>query len=196
MRGKLPGNTAEVVGQVMQPKLDWRTILEEMISSAAKSDYTMFPPNKRHLYRGFILPGITGQTINIAVGIDTSGSVSDKEIAEFLGEVKGICDTYESYTLNIAFCDTRITSTYRFEEMDNFPDRFAYARGGTDFNPIFKWADELVAKGERPTALVIMTDCYGPWPPEQPLDYETIWLVTTDVVPPYGVVIEYPKMKD
>lgn len=195
MRGKLPGHIAEAVHGALNPVLDWREILEEMIASAAKSDFRMFPPNKRHIARGFILPSLTGQTINVAVGVDTSGSVSDQEVHDFLSEVKGICDTYESYTLNLAFCDTQISSTYRFEEMDEFPDRFAYARGGTDFRPIFKWADELIEKGERITALVIMTDMYGPWPEKEP-EYQTIWLATSDVKPDYGVVIEYPKMKD
>ena len=70
-----------------------------MITSCAKNDFRTMPANKRHIYRGIYLPGITGESISIAVAIETSGSIGSTEMRDFLGEVKGICDTYADYTI-------------------------------------------------------------------------------------------------
>ncbi|MBD3793273.1 MAG: hypothetical protein IE889_03805 [Campylobacterales bacterium] len=38
----------------------------------------MFPPSKKHLYRGMALPSVTGEELKINVAIDTSASIDDQ----------------------------------------------------------------------------------------------------------------------
>ncbi|MFY9812699.1 MAG: hypothetical protein WAK43_00935 [Dehalococcoidales bacterium] len=104
-RGKLPGNWKTVIDDFLQPKLDWRSILTDMIVSNAKNDYRLSPPNKKHLWRGFYLPSLQGEKITIAFGIDVSGSISDDEIQEALSEVHGICQQaiYHQHVFQWAF---------------------------------------------------------------------------------------------
>ena len=188
MKGKLPGYLKELVDDTLQPKLDWKTILQDMIVSCAKSDFCMCPPNKKHLYRGFILPGITGSEINIACVIDTSGSISSQEMAEFLGEVKGICDAYEEYTIYLFTCDAEIHQRWEIRPFDNLP-KILEGRGGTDFREPLKEAESLPI-----TTLVYLTDGYGTYPDKQPF-YSVIWVSTTDYEYPWGQVIRLPERK-
>ena len=190
MRGKLPGHIEEAVGGVLQPKLDWKTILREMITSCAKSDFTIFPCNKKHIYRGFVLPGITGEEINICVVIDTSGSVSNDEMKEFLSEVRGICDSYSDYTIHLITCDAQIHQQLEITPMDELPT-VLQGRGGTDFHPPFEAANKL----DGITALVYLTDLMGPFPDKEP-EYATIWVATEELPVPFGTRILYPRMKD
>ena len=58
--------------------------------------------------------------------------------------------------------------------------------GGTDFEPIFKYIEDHELEVD---AIVYITDGRCNFPKER--DIKTIWLITTDVVPPFG---EYIKL--
>lgn len=186
MKGKFPAHLQELVDGVLQPKLDWKTILQDMIVSCAKSDFCLFPPNKKHLYRGFILPGITGTEINIACVIDTSGSISNQEMKEFLSEVKGICDAYDEYTIYLFTCDAEIHQRWELHQFDPVPT-LLQGRGGTDFRQPLKEAESLPI-----TTLIYLTDGYGTYPDKAPY-FPVIWVTTTDYNYPWGQVIRLPE---
>ena len=186
MQGKLPGNIQELVDGILQPVLNWKAILRDMIVSCAKSDYCITPPNMKHLYRGFYLPGMTGTEIRIAAVIDTSGSISNDEMKEFLSEVKGICDSYDDYTIHLMTCDTRIHQRWELHPFDTLP-KVLQGRGGTDFREPLKEAASLPI-----TALVYLTDGYGTFPDKQP-KYPVIWISTTDCAYPWGRVIRLKR---
>jgi len=188
MQGKLPGHLKELVDGILQPKLDWKTILQDMIVSCAKNDFCISPPNMKHLYRGFYLPGITGTEINIACVIDTSGSISSEEIRSFLSEVKGICDAYEEYTIYLMTCDAQIHQRWELRPFDPLPTVLE-GRGGTDFRPALKEAERLPI-----TSLVYLTDGYGTFPNKAPW-YPVIWISTSDHTFPWGQVIRLPERR-
>jgi len=185
MQGKLPAHLEELVGDILQPKLNWKAILRDMITSCAKSDYRLFPCNKKHLWRGIYLPGITGEEIRIAVAVDSSGSISDTEIQEFLSEIKGICDSYDDYTIYLYVCDAQIHQTFELHPFEELP-KTVQGRGGTSFVPPIKEAEKL----DGISSLVYFTDLYGDFPKEPP--FSVIWVATTDAEAPWGYVIRYP----
>lgn len=186
VQGKFPASLESVIGDLLQPKLDWKSLLQDRITSCAKNDYRLNPPNKKHLYRGFILPSIGGESINIAVGVDDSGSISDEEIKEFLSEVKGICEAYEEYTIHLFMADAAIHQHVELHQFDPLP-KIAVGRGGTDFRPVITEAEKLDI-----TSLVYFTDLYGSFPDKEP-KVSVIWVCTTDQVPPWGSLIKYPR---
>lgn len=186
MRGKMPGHLEQIVGDILQPKLNWKAILSDMITSCAKSDYRLSPANKKHIWRGFYLPGITGTEIRIAVVVDSSGSISNDEIQEFLSEIHGICETYEDYTIWLFVCDATIHQRFELHPGDPLPTT-VQGRGGTDFREPLKEAEVLPI-----TTLVYMTDLYGTLPDKEP-PYPVIWMCTTEQDAPWGYVIRYPS---
>lgn len=189
MQGKFPAHLETIVGNLLQPKLNWKAILRDMIVSCAKSDFRIIPPNKRHLWRGLYLPSVYGEEINIAVAIDSSGSISDEEIVMFLSEVKGICDQYDNYTIYLFVCDARIHQRVELHPYEPLP-KVIGGRGGTSFIPPIKAAEEEFL---QITAFVYLTDLYGPFP-EQPT-FPVIWVSVSpeDVKPPWGHLINLPR---
>jgi predicted metal-dependent peptidase len=188
MQGKLPAHLESIVGGLLQPKLDWKALLQDRISSCARNDFRLTPANKKHLYRGFYLPSIGGEEINIAVGVDDSGSISDEEIVQFLSEVKGICDAYEEYTIYLFIADASIHQKFELHSFDELP-KVVQGRGGTDFRPVIEEACKLDI-----TSIVYFTDLYGSFPDKEP-NKPVIWVSTSDgnVKPPWGSLIEFPR---
>lgn len=188
IKGKFPAHMESIVGEMLQPKLSWKALLRDTITSCAKNDYRLTPANKKHLHRGFYLPGITGETINIAVAIDTSGSVSDDDITAFLSEVKGICDQYDDYTIVLYQADAAIQKKWELHSFDPLPADKAYGRGGTDFRPAIEDACKLDV-----TTLVYFTDLCGIFPEKEP-SLPIIWVSTggEGYKPPWGRLILYP----
>lgn len=185
-RGKFPAHLTAIVGEVLQPKLDWKSLLQDVITSCSKSNYRIMPPNKKHIWRGIYLPSITGETIQIAFIIDDSGSISDAEIRDALSEVKGICDGYDDYTLYLFTADARVQQRWELHPFDPLP-KVVTGRGGTDFRPALEEADKLEI-----TSIVYFTDLDGPFLSKAP-NTPVIWLSVTDRKPPFGYVIRYPR---
>ena len=188
--GKLPGIWEERISEVLRPQIDWKDRLRRFVqtSYAAKVDFRLMPPAKKHLWRGIYLPSLTGEHLEIAVAIDTSGSVSIKMFQAFTSEVMAICDQFESYTIHFFQCDAKIQDA-RIIETGEKPPLQAFGRGGTSFRPVFEKVKEIPFLA----CLMYLTDGYpnDGWP--EPLDdLPIIWVVSTDVAPPYG---EHVKIK-
>jgi len=186
-RGTLPGEWQTVIDQFLQPKLEWRSILLDTVVSNSKNDYRLFPPNKKHIWRGFYLPSMRGEEINIMFGCDVSGSISDEEIHEALSEVKGICDQFSDYTIYLRAFDTKIHDRWELHPFDPVP-KVVTGRGGTDFTEICEEAE----KTPGISTLVIFTDLEAPFPDEI-RSVPVIWLSVGNKKPPWGLLIQYPR---
>ena len=76
--GNLPSGVKRLVDQMTNPQLSWRELLPQEIQSTFKSDYTMSTPSRKGRDEGYYLPGMDREnTIDIAMAIDTSGSMTD-----------------------------------------------------------------------------------------------------------------------
>ena len=75
-----------------RPKLDWRVLLQKFMENYDRTDYRWAPPNRRHVHSGLYLPGARNESLGeVVIAIDTSGSVSDRQLAEFQKNLKSIC---------------------------------------------------------------------------------------------------------
>jgi predicted metal-dependent peptidase len=184
-RGKLPGKWQTVINDFLQPKLEWRSILLDTVVSNARNDYRLFPPNKKHLWRGFYLPSMRGEEINIAMYIDVSGSITDKEIQEALSETCGICQQFSEFTIYLRTFDTHITGRWELHPFDPVP-RIVTGRGGTNFEEACREAEKLPV-----STVVIFSDLEAPFPKAPMLP--VIWLSVGDKKPPWGLLIQYPR---
>lgn len=170
-RGDVPGGLIRWVESVLEPpKVDWRLLLRNLIrSGATKSgaeDYSLQRPNRRIRTAEFLLPGMIRRRPNIAVVVDTSGSVSDRELEELLSEVQGLLKFAD---LSLVYADAAAYGAYKITDSSKSAFRRALkdARGGggTDMGEAAQAAAKL---RPRPDVIVVLTDGLTPWP-EQPL---------------------------
>lgn len=177
----------------LQPKsrIDWRSQLRESIGGYYISDYTLIPPSKKLLYEGIYLPGSASCHLELAIAIDSSGSVDEGLLAQFISEVESIMETFGSYTIEMLVCDDRVRSQYRFENGESIVYELL-GGGGTDFNPIFERIDSWM---QRPKVLLYFTDLDGKFPPYEP-PYEVLWITPQLMEVPFGRVIELKGEND
>jgi len=185
--GKLPGSLETLVSDLLAPTLDWKLLLaERIITNAFKDDYRVMPPTKKHLWRELFLSNVYCHHLEIAVAIDSSGSISDPELKAFISEVSGIADQFASYRVHLFAADSKIQQQWVIETHDPWPTSFK-GRGGTNFRPVIK---EVTEQLDVPV-LVYLTDCYGDYPSEEP-PFKVIWVSVSEKKPPWG---EYIRLK-
>ena len=91
--GNLPAEIERIIQQFTEPKMNWRELLQQQIQSVIKNDYTFSRPSRKGWHSGIILPGTNyDETIDICIAIDTSGSIMNQQVEDFLGEVQSIME--------------------------------------------------------------------------------------------------------
>ena len=186
-QGKLPAGLERMIQEILKPKLPWREILSRFITENAKNDYSWTSPNKRYLHAGLYLPELKTPTLGtIAVIIDTSGSISQKELDTFASELQAILSIYPGTEIKVIYVDTKVANT---ETIDIYDFQLhAKGGGGTDFRPGFEYIEK---EDILPACAIYFTDGWCSSFPEQP-DYPTLWVVTDKQTfePPFGEVIQ------
>ncbi len=193
--GKMPASMQRLIDDLVEPKISWRDLLQQNIQSCITDDFTWMRPNRKHMYSGVFLPVLDkDETIDIAVAIDMSGSISDRMAKDFLSEVYGMMSAYNDFTISIICFDTQ-TYNYQVFTKDTADDLLSYeckGGGGTDFMAFWNyWMENDI----EPKKAVVFTDGYpfGTWGPENYCD--TLWVITegakTRVKPPFGEYAYY-----
>jgi len=191
--GKVPAGIQRMIKDLTEPKMDWRQLLRMNIQSILKSNFSFTRPNRKSQHSGAILPGMLNEeTIDVSIGIDMSGSISDAQAKDFLSEVKGIMDEYVDFKMDLWCFDTEVYNYAKFS-MDNADEIMSYeikGGGGTDFEANYNFMKE---HGIEPKRFIMFTDGYpcGSWGDE---DYcETLFIIhgNDSIIPPFGQVAYY-----
>ncbi|MCX5977320.1 MAG: VWA-like domain-containing protein [Coprothermobacterota bacterium] len=187
-RGKCPGAIERLISNLLYPKLDWRKALASFIRPS-KCDFTWSPPDRRYLndlYDYLVLPDFNDESVeNIVIAVDTSGSIAQEELDQFMSEVNAIMSSYSQFRGHLVFCDADIQSWTEIERDTVLP--IPKGGGGTDFRSVFL---EVEKRGLEPSALVFISDGYGDYP-DKPPSYPVLWVLTTkNCAVPWGASVE------
>jgi predicted metal-dependent peptidase len=187
MRGLLPGGLAQLVEDVKKPKVDWRAELRRFMQQHAKNDYSWTRPNSRYLARGLYLPSLHSEQIGaMVIAVDTSGSIGDEELAQFMGECQSIVDEIKPESTIVLEVDAAVNGVNKYENGEAFTLPVIHGRGGTNFTPAF---DYLKDEGIEPACFIYLTDLVGSYP-EFPPSYPVLWICTTDLQADWGQTIK------
>jgi predicted metal-dependent peptidase len=152
-RGLIPSELESYINglfEITEPVIDWKSYLRRFASISPKvfTKKTRYKPNKRFLNN----PALKiKQHKHTLVAIDTSGSVSDEEVLEFFNEIHHMYKTGTQVT--IIECDAIIQRIYEYNgKLENISVK---GRGGTDFEPVFKYMFE---HRNRFNNLIYLTD--------------------------------------
>lgn len=192
MRGKLPGDLELLVGDLLAPKVAWRSLLHRFAQAVAKSDFTWKRPSMRYMPLGCYLPSLHSEQMPpIVIGWDTSGSMNSPTIrAQIGGEVQSIIDEVRPEITHCVYFDDGVQRVQEFDPYDVIKP-MPKGGGGTSFIPVFDWIEE---QGIEPACLIMVTDCYGDYPDAAP-SYPVLWACTTKpsqlghYTPPFGELV-------
>jgi predicted metal-dependent peptidase len=179
--GTLSGALKRFVDALLTPKVDWKSVLQQFVTSRARNDYSWMRPNRRRSGAGVALPGMYSEDLGtVVVAIDTSGSIDDATLAVFASEVTAIVEMAKPQKLVVIYCDCKVQHVDEFMPYDLLHFEL-HGGGGTSFLPPFAYVDEHQID---PECLIYLTDGEGPFPDAAP--YPVLWCCTTDVVAPFG----------
>lgn len=184
--GKLSGLLARLTDDALAPQVSWRAALAHYLSQASRDDYTWLRPSRRTGEMGgdAIFPSLRSHAGDIFVALDTSGSIEDADLAQFVGELNAIKGTLP-VRMTLFACDAALAdgAPWVTEPWQEFclPRKFE-GGGGTAFAPVFDWIER---EGAHPDALVYFTDAQGDMP-KAPPDYPVLWLVKGKAPVPWG----------
>jgi predicted metal-dependent peptidase len=195
--GNVPGEIQRMIKELTEPKMNWRQLLRQQIQSTIRNDYSFSRPSRKGWHTGAILPGMNfDQTIDICVSIDMSGSISNEQGSDFLGEIKGIMEEFKDYIIKIWCFDTKVYNEDDFSS-DNGKDISEYqvvGGGGTDF--VCNW-DYMKKHDIQPKKFIMFTDGYpfNSWGDDSYCD--TIFIIHSNhnknLEAPFGVTAHYEK---
>lgn len=172
MSGDLPGSIQAYIGELKDPKQDWRELLQKFVAEAAYNDYNWEIPDLQYMQRDLFVPSLNSQSIGgIVFAIDTSCSVREDLLREFLSEVREATSLFSEDAWVIQ-CDTRVQFAEQVAE-DELEDIKLLGRGGTKFSPVFDFIEE---NDIAPKALVYLTDGYCHEILTEP-DYPVMWAI-------------------
>lgn len=192
--GAVPAGVLRLVHQLIEPKMDWRSLLDAHIRSSVKDDYTFNRLSRRTWsLNGIILPAQEYlDTIDISVSIDASGSMSQEMLRDILSEVKGIMTTFRDFKLRVWTFDTQVYSHMDFTP-ENIDDIDAYplkGGGGTMFECNWEY---MKREGIEPQRFIMFTDGYpgGSWGDEGYCDTLFVIHGNTKITAPFGITAYY-----
>lgn len=185
--GKMGGDMARLIDHLLQPQLPWRMMLARYMTSVGRDDYSYSRPSHRR-EGGAIMPSLRSAQTNLVVALDTSGSIGDQEIEEFVSEVNAIKGQMRTQ-ITVLACDSELSdgSPWEFAPWEDVELPQSLNGGGsTDFRPVFDWTD---ARDLAPDLLIYFTDAEGEFPSHEP-SYPVIWLVKGKSLAPWGIRIQ------
>ena len=171
-RGTVSAGWRRWAEDVTEPVEDWRTLLgaafRACIAAAGggAGDYTYRRPGRRTPALGgkVVLPSLRRPLPQVAVVVDTSGSVSDQDLGSALSEVAGISRAVGVHgnRITVYSCDAAVHTVQR---VCGSQEIALAGGGGTDLR---KGIDRAAAAAPRPDVIVVLTDGGTPWPAAAP----------------------------
>ena len=195
LAGKLGGKVSREITEMLNPEVDWREALRDVVKSIAKGkdDSTWRRYNKRLLGSDIYMASSYSVKLGpIGLGVDTSGSVGGTTYNKFMSEVKSICDEITPEKVDLIYWDAEIQKheTYEGHEVQGLVESTKpVGGGGTRAEVVPKYLKEQDLKHD---CFIQFTDgifnSEGDW---HGIDAPLIWCVVDNkkFSPKHGIVI-------
>jgi len=177
MRGNSPLGMERLIGSILNPKVNWKTLLYRYITNSLPFDFSFMRPSKKSISTGFYMPSVQKEVLEVVCAVDTSGSISQKELSEFLSEMVSISKSFGNVRMTILQCDAEIQDVMECTNgnISTILDMKAKGGGGTSHKPVFEWVGE-----NKPNCklLVCLTDGFSDQNSCDVPGYSVVWAVT------------------
>jgi len=170
--GNIPGALQREMDHLLGATLDWRTILWRYLVRSPV-DYDAY--DHRFISRGLYVEELNHEQVLVRVCIDTSGSIENRHLLEFLAELDGVARSYPHMDMQFYWADTELHGPYPQEDVGRLRP---LGGGGTDFCPFFEHMEQNTDGLGQPL-LVYLTDGHGCFPEKPPVS-EVLWVLTED----------------
>ena len=166
--GKVPGHLEEAIAALQKPQHNWIYQWRNIIGRVAG--------NKRRTYSrrarrrdSFGVKGVSRHaSIKLVIGVDTSGSMSQKMLQRVFSEVEAMSQHFKIYLVQF---DTQVNDVSEYHRGDWKKIKLK-GRGGTDFESFFQHLEDHKMVGKMNC---IVTDGFDALPRKR--NYPVTWVV-------------------
>lgn len=193
LASKAGANVDRSIADMLEPKVDWRDALREFVSNSKPGDdYTTFRRiDRRFLSQGMTMPTPYSDHLHrVTLAVDTSGSIDNQTLAEFLAEAQGICESVKPDMVDIMYWGDSVAAHEVYEGATIQTMRNSTkprGGGGTAPSCVTQYMRD---NNIRPDCIVVLSDGYvgddwgGDWPAP------TLWCLNSKHInAPTGVTV-------
>lgn len=131
--GQMTCQDEMLVDRVNYTARDWRGDLKRFAARALEVTLSSSKKKRNRRY-GITYPGVVKEEVlHIGVAIDTSGSVSDEALCQFMAEIANIA---KYATVTVVEADSEVKNVYAFDPKKKYKVK---GRGGTAYQPAFDY---------------------------------------------------------
>lgn len=197
--GRLPAGVERALRELEEPVFNWRQYIKKHVLGLRRREPSWMNPRRRAFDSGIILPGKKKEKMyRIHISLDTSGSVTDQELNDFLSEVYGAARQLRNVEITIWTFDGDIhnVQTFSKNKIHEIPKYKCYGNGGTDFMKNWEYMQE---NNIKPDIFIMFTDGGYFGEPGIPKYCETLYVIHNDhsrsvnIDKKYGKTIWYKK---
>lgn len=169
-RGKVPAGWQRWAEEILEPTVDWRRLLagavrEALAWASGAMDYHYGRPSRRSAaLRTVVLPSLRRPLPKVAIVIDTSGSMGERDLTAALTEVAGVLRQVgvRGNRITVLSCDADIHTA---QQVNSIGQIELLGGGGTDMRV---GIDAALTGPQPPNVVVVLTDGHTPWPDHPP----------------------------
>ena len=200
MRGNLSVSMERMLGNMLEPVVDWRSKLYAYITNDMPVDFSMRMPSRRFISTRVYTPTVIKESLELIVGVDISGSISDEEYVEFMSEVLGIANSYRQVKMRVIAWACHVDERDDIEVTQDSQDRLMknkfYGGGGTELSCLTRY----IEKNEYKTKLLVcLTDGYIEHDPKLPDGVDCLFVLSrngsSQIIEKYGDVTSLNDVK-
>jgi len=159
--GNIPGDLQQLINKINEPTIiKWQDELKRLVGSV-RCPFKLTPLRRprRQMERYDLKGRLSDRKVRIAVAIDTSGSMGERELQFVFTEIFNILQLVK-FEMTIIECDMNVQRVYNAKTI-NEVDMHVKGRGGTSFTPVFKYLKEEMRGTNKPDLLIYFTDGWG-----------------------------------
>lgn len=193
LASKAGANVDRSVLEMLQPKVDWRDALREfVVNSKPGDDYTSYRRiDRRFQSQDLMLPTSYSDTIHrVVLAVDTSGSIGNREMSEFLAEAQSVCESVKPELVDLLYWGHDVAAHEKYEASAVSTLRESTkpkGGGGTAPSCVTSY---LRDQNIRPDCIVMLTDgdVFGDWGENWPAP--VLWCINNKrTSAPHGVTV-------
>jgi len=178
-RGEIPSSIKDIIKAMERSQIDWVDVLRRFVGGDQPQDFSYRRPNRRQWYLNEVITPTSNMVGcgHVVVAIDTSGSVRNKELSYFLGELNEITKNSGAESVTVIQCDADVQKVVRYEKGEDIEQFEVKGRGGTRVMPVFDYIDKENIKVDN---FIYFTDMGIFDYPTSDVGYPILW-VSSDI---------------
>jgi predicted metal-dependent peptidase len=195
-QGKLPAGMQRLMDELLKPRVSWKSLLMKYLRQHLNpTDWSYHKPGRKSHALDVFLPTVIKEGCSVEVICDTSGSIGNDTLKEFLTEIVAIARAMPDLEMWVTFVDAAVHTRYKIDsgEFAKILAMKAEGGGGTSMEAGLDYVKE---NNPAVPVTVVLTDGYDSWRrTKTDYPFDVIWCITRDGISDLSVIPYGQKVK-